>query len=216
MAERSLQESAQARSRPGVVHALPFSADDARLVESLRSGHPAAAAHFYDRFAGQVHRLLFRILGPDSELEDAVHDTFLRALSSIHKLRDPASLRSWLIGIAVFSARRRMQNRTRRRWLVLRAPEDIPDPPFSPRDPELSEALGATYAVLRAMPADEGIAVVLRLVERMTLLEAAHACGVSLSTFKRRLQRGEKVFRELAEKEPALQGWLSGDTDHGL
>ena len=43
--------------------------------------------------------------------------------------------------------------------------------------------------------------------------EAAAACGVSVSTFKRRFARGEKLFRELASGEPALKDWWQGGSD---
>lgn len=195
------------------VHRFPFNGDDARLVESLRQGHPAAIAHFYARFAEKVQRMLFRILGPDSELEDTVHDTFVRALESIHTLRDVRALGSWVIGIAVFTARIRIQRRRRRRWLQLLSPEDLPDLVFSDPAPEVGEAWRALSRVLDEMPTNERIAVVLRLAEGMTMPEAADACGVSLSTFKRRFGRGEAIFQKLIGREPALREWLTGGTD---
>ncbi len=165
-------------------------------------------AYFYSTFVRMVHRLLFRLLGPDSELEDTVHDTFVRALQSIHRLRDPALLRSWLVGVAVVTAKICMQSRKRRRWLMLFPPEKLPERSFFATSLEISEALRATFAILERLPPDERVAVVLRMVERMSMLEAAHACGVSLSTFKRRLQRGEEKFRKLAMAEPALGDWV--------
>jgi RNA polymerase sigma-70 factor, ECF subfamily len=201
------------RNQRGVVHPLPFSGDDARLVEALRQGSPSAIAHFYVLFADKVHRLLFRILGRDSELEDAVHDTFVRALESIHTLRDPRALRSWVIGIAIYAARIRIQRRRRRRWLQLLSPADLPEPAFSDPPPEAGEAVRALSRVLDKMPPDERIAVVLRLAEGMTLPEAADACGVSLSTFKRRFGRGQKMLRDLVLQEPALRAWLTEESD---
>jgi RNA polymerase sigma-70 factor (ECF subfamily) len=193
------------------VHPFPFSGDDTRLVESLRQGYPPAVAHFYVIFADKVHRLLFRILGRDSELEDAVHDTFVRALESIHTLRDPRALSSWVIGIAIYAARIRIQKRRRRRWLQLLSPSDMPEPIFFDRSPDVGEAVHALSRVLDLMPTDERIAVVLRLAEGMTLSEAADACGVSLSTFKRRFGRGQKTLYKLVALEPALQTWLKED-----
>jgi len=201
------------RDEHAIVHRLPWSGDDVRLVEGLRQRHAAATAHFYALFARTVHRMLFRILGPDSELEDTVHDTFVRALESIHTLRDAQALRSWVIGIAIFTARIRIQKRRRRAWLHLFSPEDLPDPGFSDPAPEAGEAVRALSTVLDKMPTRERIAVVLRLAEGMTMPEAADACGVSLSTFKRRFARGEKIFRRLIAREPALQAWLTEEID---
>ena len=199
------------RDERAIVHHVPFSGDDVRLVENLRQGYPPAIAHFYVLFADKVHRLLYRISGRDSELEDAVHDTFVRALESIHRLRDPRALGSWVIGIAIYSARIRIQRRRRRRWLQLFSPEDMPERAFSDPTPEVGEAVRALSRVLDKMPDDERIAVVLRMAEGMTLSEAAEACGVSLSTFKRRFGRGQKTLRKLATFEPALQAWLGDD-----
>jgi RNA polymerase sigma-70 factor (ECF subfamily) len=192
---------------------MPFHGNDAQLVESVRQGHPAAVAHFYSSFVRLVHRFLFRILGPDSELDDVLHDTFVRALESIHTMRNPELLRSWLIGVAVVTAKTRIQSRKRRRWLTFLPPESLPESPVPAPRFEASEALRAMFAVLERLPPDERVAVVLRVVERLPMLEGAHACRVSLSTFKRRLRRGERMFRELVSAEPALHDWMLEDAD---
>ena len=80
---------------------------------------------------------------------------------------------------------------------------------------EASEALRAMYDVLDRLPPDERVAVVLRIVERLPMLDAADACRVSLSTFKRRLRRGETKFRELVSVDPALQDWMLEEDDDG-
>jgi len=192
-----------------VLSSLPFQGDESRLVEALCNGHPGAAAHLHARFAPQLSRVLFRLLGPDSELEDVVHDTFVQALESIHRLRDPELLGSWLTGVAVFTAKRRMQVRARRRWLLFQPPAEISEQATFDPAPEAIDALRSIYSILRKLQTDERIAVTLRLVERMTLPEAAAACGLSLSTFKRRLARGEKKFRAMAAHEPALEEWIA-------
>src|SRR5512135_1032195 len=87
------------------VRALPFRGDDAALVKALLGGHPAAAVAFHERFAGKVHALLYRMLGADQELEDTVHDVFVRALEALPNLRDPAALDSWVMGVTVRTAR---------------------------------------------------------------------------------------------------------------
>jgi len=168
---------------------------------------------FYSGNAPRVRRLLFRILGPDSELEDTVHDTFVKALESIHTLRNVDALKSWLAGVAVMTARTRIQSRRRRKWLTLMAPESLPEQAHTDSGLEVSEALKVVARVLQDIPADDRIAVVLRLAERMTMNEAASVVGVSLSTFKRRFARGEEAFRRLASAEPALESWFEGEPE---
>ncbi|APR88137.1 RNA polymerase sigma factor RpoE [Minicystis rosea] len=188
---------------------------DAALVEGLRARRPEAVAAFHDRFAVSVRRLLRRVLGPDREMADIHHDVFVRALGSIGELRDPAALSAWMTSLTVRTARISIQKRVRRRWLSFLAPEDLPEREAPARSDEVTEALRATYAVLGEMPADERIAFALRFVDGMELTAVAEACGVSLSTIKRRLQRAEAQFVEAARKHPALKPWLEGGTRWG-
>jgi RNA polymerase sigma-70 factor (ECF subfamily) len=195
---------------PGVVRALPFDGDGAALVQAMREGRPHAATAFYDQNVDAVHGLVFRLLGPDAELEDVVHDVFVRAIESLARLRDPSALKGWLFGIAVRTVRIRIQRRMRRRWLHFMAPEDVPEVATLDPDAALGEALQDVYALVDALPVDERIALVLHRVEGLSLEEAARACETSLSTLRRRLARGEEKFFSRAKKRPALASWLEG------
>jgi len=188
---------------------------DAALVEGLRAGEPAAIAAFYDRFAPLVLRLLWRVLGAERELDDVLHDVFVRALGAIGELEDPGALRAWVTTVTVFTARSTIQRRVRRRWLTFRAPEELPEAEAPGPDGEVNEALRATYAVLDGLPADERIAFVLRFVEGLELTETAAACGVSLATIKRRLARAEEQFTRAARGHAVLGDWLEGGSRWG-
>ena len=155
-----------------------------------------------------MHGLLYRILGPDSELEDALQEAFVRALESLRNLRDPTSLDSWMMGVAVRTARSLLQRRSRRSWLKIMSNEDIPEPTTPAPDPGHNEALRCTYQLLGRMAVNDRMALVLRFASGMTLTETAAACEVSLATIKRRLNRAEKAFQRMADTEPALRDWL--------
>ncbi|MCC6217151.1 MAG: sigma-70 family RNA polymerase sigma factor [Polyangiaceae bacterium] len=191
--------------RPGGrVEPIAQAMDDAALVAAVARGDRSAAGELFDRYALVVRRVLARILGVDAELGDAVHDVFVEALRSAAGIREPERLEFWLVGIAVHRARSIIRRRTRARWLIFRAPEELPDIPSGAPDPAVDEQVRATYVVLRSMPADLRIAFALRFVDGMKLEEVAGACGVSLATIKRRLREAERVFRERARAHPAL------------
>jgi RNA polymerase sigma-70 factor (ECF subfamily) len=191
----------------GVVRPFPFDGDETALVAAMRSGRTDASAAFYDRYARAVHALAFRLMGPDGEIEDVVHDVFVRALESLGRLREPAALRSWLFGITVRVVRIRLQQRSRQRWLRFMAPEDVPDVTCLPST-ESREAFRDVYAILRGIAPDERIALVLHRVQGLSLEDAANATGASLSTFRRRLARGEAKFFARAKTRPALFAWV--------
>jgi RNA polymerase sigma-70 factor (ECF subfamily) len=205
---RKVADPKAPRSSYGVVRALPFDGDETALVAALRARRHDAGAAFYDRSARVVHALVFRLMGPDTELEDVVHDVFVRALQSLPRLRDPSALRPWLLGIAVRTVTIRFQKRSRGRWLRFMAPDEVPEMTALPPSSELGEALREVYAVLHGMDADERVALVLHRVEGLSLEDAAEAAGTSLSTFRRRLARGEAKFFSRAGSRPALVAWL--------
>jgi RNA polymerase sigma-70 factor (ECF subfamily) len=92
------------------------------------------------------------------------------------------------------------------------APEDVPEVASMPPAGELGEALRDVYAVLRGMDPDERIALVLHRVEGLSLEDAARAAGTSLSTYRRRLARGQAKFLARARTRPALEAWVEEGT----
>ena len=97
-----------------------------------------------------------------------------------------------------------------RRWLSFLPWSELPEVEAPAAADEELEALRRTYAILDELPADERIALALRVIDGMDLADVAAACGVSLATIKRRLQRAEAAFLERARREPSLEGWLEG------
>ena len=202
------------RAQPtrAVVRSLPFDGDETALVTGMRAGRPDAGAAFYDRHARAIQALAFRLMGPDPEIEDVVHETFVRALDSLSSLRDPATLKSWLFGIAVRTVAIRFQRRRRGSWLRFMAPEDVPQATTS-QDPDVREAIREAWSILGAMDPEERVALLVHRVEGLSLEEGARAMGLSLATYRRRLARGQEKFFARARSRPALATWID-DEDH--
>src|SRR4029450_12847593 len=129
-------------------------------------------------------------------------------MDSSKHLDEPSSLRGWLGGIAVFTARAKMRRRTRWRIIELRPSEELPDVEQPSTPPEVDEALRATYRVLEKLPTDERIAFALRFIDGMELTDVARTSRVSLSTIKRTLAKAQHRFLKLAEREPSLGEWI--------
>ncbi|HEY6079779.1 MAG TPA: sigma-70 family RNA polymerase sigma factor [Polyangiaceae bacterium] len=183
---------------------LPAPESDELLVLSLRAHHPDAGTLLFDRYAPHVRRVLVRVMGPDSEILDLVHDVFVTALESVERLIEPRALRAWLTQIAVFTARARIRRRVRGRVLRFLPFTELPEPELPPTDFEASQSMQAVYRVLDGLETDARIAFALRFVAGMELTEVAASCGVSLATIKRRLVRAQRSFALGAAGEPAL------------
>ena len=132
----------------------------------------------------------------------------MRAWRGIEGLEDPRALKAWLARISVFTARGVIRGRRRRRWLSF-VPE-LPDPEPAWAGSDLRDAARAVYSVLDRMAPDQRIPFALRTLEGMDLESTAAACGVSLSTARRRLAKAEKRFYVLAREYPALEPWVGG------
>jgi RNA polymerase sigma-70 factor, ECF subfamily len=181
---------------------------DAELAGRLALQELDAAALLYDRYVDNVRGMVHRLLGPDLELDDVVQDVFVTAISCINKLREPALLKSWLLGIAIGKARGHLRSRWRRRWLKFLPTDELPDRPEPARDGcfELAQEVGELLDSLRP---EERLALLLCRVEGLSIEEGARACEMSLSTFKRRLTRGQERFTSGAWRRPALSLWLA-------
>src|SRR6201995_5562162 len=98
---------------------------DAQLVALTASGEASAFEVLYRRHAAFALNLAVRLQGSASDVEDVVHDPFLRAHERLGSLREPAAFRAWLGSIIVRVMRTRM--RRRRLLRALRpAPEGEP------------------------------------------------------------------------------------------
>ncbi len=184
--------------------------DDAALVAAARSGAPRAAARVWDRYAALVRRLLRRTLGPSVDVEDALQDVFLRLFRDLDSLRDPAALRSFLIGITMHVATSELRRRRARRWLLLSDDGTVPNTEVVSDEHVLEQrqALHALYRVLDRVDTNRRLVFVLRYVEAMELAELSTVLGCSLATTKRRVADAAERVTRLASRDPHLAQYV--------
>jgi RNA polymerase sigma-70 factor, ECF subfamily len=192
------------------VHPLPRARPtDAALANAAIAGEPAAAGLIWERFSPLVRGLVRRSLGPDRDVEDHVQDVFLRFFEQVDELRDPAAVRSFLVGITVRVLRSELRRRRLRRWLHLTDAGELPDAPAPPEDEDAREALKRLYHLLDGMDDEARIAFVLRFVQGLELTEVAASLGASLATTKRRLAKVSARVLAAARRDPILAGYLA-------
>src|SRR5512135_1004550 len=85
--------------------------DDAALVALARDGHTVAFESLYRRHAAFALNVAARIQGNSTDIEDIVHDAFIRAHQRLNELRDASLFRSWLGSIVVRLVRTRLRRR---------------------------------------------------------------------------------------------------------
>ena len=172
--------------------------DDAQLVALVREDDRIAFEAMYRRHAAFAMNLAVRIQGSATDVEDVVHDAFLRAHQRLAELRDAAAFRSWLGAIVVRLVRSRLRRRRLLNLVGVSAadPVDLDLVASTDASPEVRALLAQVYALLRTLPADERIAWTLRHVERHRLEDVAELAGCSLATAKRRIARAQRYLTE--------------------
>lgn len=185
-----LDDGARERTSP------TFDLDDAQLVELARADDRLAFEGLYRRYAAFATNLAVRVQGNALDVEDIVHDAFIKAHSRLIELRDPGSFKSWLGSIVVRLVRTRLRRRRLMSTFGLGTGEPIDlDAIASERaSPDDRAQLAQVYALLRTMPPDDRIAWTLRYVERHKLEDVAALSECSLATAKRRISRAQRFL----------------------
>jgi RNA polymerase sigma-70 factor, ECF subfamily len=172
--------------------------EDAQLVALAREQDRAAFEVLYRRHAAFAMNLAVRIQGGSGDVEDVVHDAFLRAHARLGELRDPEAFRSWLGAIVVRLVRTRLRRRRLLRAVGIASPEpvDLDAVASTEAGPELRAQLAQIYALLHTVAPDDRIAWTLRHVENHRLEAVAGLCGCSLATAKRRIHRAQRFLSD--------------------
>ncbi len=181
---------------------------DAQLVALTRAGDRAAFEALYRRHAAFALNLAVRIQGRLEDVEDVVHDAFLRAHHQIDRLRDDATFRSWLAAIVVSLVRSRLRRvrLLKTLGLVSAEPIDLDALAADGAGPETRALLAQIYGALRRLPVDQRIAWTLRYVERHSLPDVAEIVGCSLATAKRRIAAAQSLLSEVLGETNAPEG----------
>jgi RNA polymerase sigma-70 factor, ECF subfamily len=171
---------------------------DEELVVRARRAEVPAFEGLYRRHAAFAFNLAVRIQGSSADVEDVVHDAFVKAQERLEDLRDSSAFRPWLGSIVVSLVRTRLRRRRLLGALGLTSPEPVELDSIAAvdADPEARALLAQVYALLQTLAADDRIAWTLRYVERHRLETVAVMMDCSLATAKRRIARAQRFLTE--------------------
>lgn len=185
-------------------------ADDATLARAMMAGDVHAPRVAWTRFAPMVHRMFKRTFGPTQEVDDMVQDVFLCLFRKVGGLREPKSLKAFVISITAMTIKYELRQRRVRRWIHLSGTvADLDGPRIEQPDAAARQALLKFYDILDRLSAHDRAAFVLRFFEGLELTQVAEALGISVSTAKRHLTRVWKRVTFLVGRSPELESYLA-------
>lgn len=189
-------------------HAL----SDGDLARALIAGAAWATTETWTRFAPMVFAMAARALGSESEAEDLVQEVFYRLFLRAKTLREPDSLRSFVVSFAIRILKWELRRKRTRGWLSFQAeaPETFVDLSNPAVDLESRDLLRRFYGLLNRLSARDRLVFSLRHLESMTVEEVARAMALSVSTVKRSLDHAVSKLSRWIGNDPGMACLLDG------
>lgn len=188
---------------------------DAKLMEwilSAREGNQDAFAELVYSFQDAVYNLCYRMLGQNTEAEDATQEAFIRAYLNLHRYDINRSFKTWLLSIASNHCIDRLR---KRRMQFLSLDEPLPsgmslalssDEP-GPEQVAMSNERGQQMQLLLdQLKPDDRAAIIYRYWYDYSYAEIAEVLESTESAIKSRLFRARRLLAELYQDsvdEPA-------------
>lgn len=138
-----------------------------------------------------LYRISLAILRSHADAQDAVQQGLMKAWTARGSVR-PGSERAWLTRIVINECRNIQRQRARM------VPVDVlPEPPYTPPDTALKEAIDA-------LPERWRLPLLLKYMEGMSEKETARVLGISQTALKGRLHRARKALEKTLNEEVEL------------
>jgi RNA polymerase sigma-70 factor, ECF subfamily len=163
----------------------------AHLVKQARAGDTGARRTLYLQHVDRVFRAVRGMLRSDADAEDVTQDAMLTMLTSLHTYTPRADARfaSWVMTIAVNTARRRF----RRRRPELTPTGELPEIPVEGVDPaetiDRARRGRALLVALAELPERERTIVSLRYGAELNASEIGAAVGLDPAAIRKILER---------------------------
>lgn len=186
---------------------------DDQLVEMAQAGESGVFREIMQRHNRRLYRVARGILGEDSEAEDVVQETYIRAFKGIAGFRGDAGLATWLTRIAINEA---LGRKRKRRPTIDASNLDWIDEQGETRvlifpgahagaDPEADASRAEVRRLLEQaiddLPESFRIVFVLREIEQMSVGETASQLDILPETVKTRLHRARRLLREALQEK---------------
>lgn len=186
---------------------------DLEIVAAAQAGASAAFDELQRQYSRRLFSIILRITRNREDAEDALQDTFLRALLALPLFECRSSVFSWFTRIAINSAvmilRKRKRHREANCVSLLEGcegyyPLEIEDKTPNPEQLcELRQRCSHLVSAIQNLPPKLRAPIEMQMVDERSMKELAEGLNISLLAVKSRLYRARA---RLAEHTPVREG----------
>ena len=178
--------------------------DEQRLIAGAAGGDTNAFREVYERHRQDVARLVYRMIGPRSDLEDVVQEVFVQVYKSLKDFRGQAKFTTWLHRVTVNVVL--MHRRAARSRPVFAQEPPAEGAVFSldilpDEDAERRERMRAFARLLERLADKKRVVFVLHELEGI-----AKIVGAPVLTVRTRLFYARREIEAMLPEEPSLAG----------
>lgn len=176
---------------------------DETLVAQAARGNRDAFDELVRRYQPRMFQLVRILTRGDTETEDLVQDTFVRAYRAVGQFRGDSTFRTWLHRIAVNVVRShavRRNSRGARHGLERNEGDDDTAIDRVTTDDDLEDAVVRRRMIdqaLARLPPDQRLLITLRDVQGLDYREIAVITGLPIGTVESRIFRGRRRLRPM-------------------
>ena len=184
--------------------------NSALLVARCQQGDQTAFQQLFELHRTDVARVVFRMVGRKSEIDDLIQEVFLQVYRSIGKFQGNSQFSTWLYRVTVNVVLMHRRAAKSRPVLVEESPAHIPvDRAPSPEaEAARSARIEAFYRLLERLSEKKRTVFVLHELEGVSPAEIAKIVGAPLLTVRTRLFYARRDIEKMLHDEPALRGFV--------
>ena len=184
----------------------PERAIDQKLVEKAQKGDKKAFGMLVEKYQRRLNRLLSRMVRDQSEIEDIVQDSFIKAYRAINNFRGDSAFYTWLYRIGINTAKNHLVKLGKRPKAMnevdIEEIENFEDAPDlrNHETPEStmmsSEIVASVNQTIAALPNELREAISLREMDGLSYEEISDLMNCPIGTVRSRIFRAREVIAE--------------------
>ena len=183
----------------------PNRALDQVLVESAQKGDKKAFGLLVEKYHRKLGRILTRIVRDQTEIEDIVQETFIKAYRALPNFRGDSAFYTWLYRIGINTAKNHLVAMGKRHRSMTEFENEDGDfedthqvsEEENPETTLLTKEIGvAVNTAIESLPEELKVAITLREIEGLSYEEIAEMMECPIGTVRSRIFRARETIAE--------------------
>ena len=178
------------------------------LITRAGEGDMAAFREIYQRAAGYVYTLAYRVMNTKHDAEEVTQDVFLKIYHNLGSFKFEASFKAWLYRIAVNTALNHAKKRSR---VTTHEVEEVFEDPATVTQPDARKSIEAgeterqLQSLLEQLNPDQRACIVLREIGGLDYQGIANSLGININTVRSRLKRARETLMALGQAQCSIE-----------